>query len=820
MSSSNYYSWNNHRDERSSDGRHSKKGNDQAQALVGNQVLIHEAQMIDTQRRVISAINGLQKALEKRDKNLIENEENNLNIQITCATAIFNDKKYKGKCQGRLNSLKKEFSEELKKLPESFQQYMKQYLDIYNGSFDNFVENNIEIKGYHGEEMNEEQITVCLGGFNYANLMNDELRKKSLTAKSVEDLTVFKRVEVSSMDNDTYMNDYEMKEQYAKVFRGYATKTKETIMKYTNESNPKVFFKIMVDSKAIGVVVFELMANAFPILAENFRRLCTGENGKGSYGKPLHYKGSTFHRIYPDFICQGGDFIKGNGTSGESSFKGSFMKEEAKVTHTEPYLLSMQLNKKGACDSKFIITSIANTNLDKSYIAFGKVVKGTEVIDNISKLGSTDGFSKKVVKIIDCGELTSISKPPVSAAPASNSSSLMPKTKETDIIQISFKMRIDYKTLCEITVELLGNIDQKIIDFIRSLCHEGRFKDSKTSVIEDGFMYLKKKIKPENISVIRSIVKKNIDKRNFITIGTLWLYDEDGGLAIYIATTNFQGPPESMLIGNVKKGKEMFSNIPDRKTVALQIQDCTECIVNRSTLEPMAKNIPIQNFEESKTEKKNPIVMDMSNIEPDENNPIIFIEIEIKPTITGKLVIELYKNSYPEVVKYFRDAFTKDKTNTIESRQHSILDKCIYITVPSIQKSQSINKDFSTFAKSIPHTEPGFVILYESKKNIYTYISATEYNECIKGIIIGKVIQGTGILKDVSKIMNREKIYPKISNCGECTVSNTQKLPANAIDQPITNNNPPNYSKGQFSYLCHQDFSILYYYSTKEFYKA
>ena len=98
--------------------------------------------------------------------------------------------------------------------------------------------------------------SVCLGGFNYANLMNDELRKKSLTAKSVEDLTVFKRVEVSSMDNDTYMNDYEMKEQYAKVFRGYATKTKETIMKYTNESNPKVFFKIMVDSKAIGVVVF------------------------------------------------------------------------------------------------------------------------------------------------------------------------------------------------------------------------------------------------------------------------------------------------------------------------------------------------------------------------------------------------------------------------------------------------------------------------------------------------------------------------------------------------------------------------------------
>lgn len=108
-----------------------------------------------------------------------------------------------------------------------------------------------------------------------------------------------------------------------------------------NPENPLVFMDIVVGEEAQGRVVMELLADVTPRTAENFRALCTGEKGEGKSGKPLHYKGSTFHRVIPDFMIQGGDFTMGNGTGGESIYGEKFADENFQLKHDRPMLLSM-----------------------------------------------------------------------------------------------------------------------------------------------------------------------------------------------------------------------------------------------------------------------------------------------------------------------------------------------------------------------------------------------------------------------------------------------------------------------------------------------
>jgi peptidylprolyl isomerase len=170
-------------------------------------------------------------------------------------------------------------------------------------------------------------------------------------------------------------------------------------------ANPRVFFDITIGGKPAGRITFELFADAVPKTAENFRALCTGEKGMGKSGKPLHYKGSRFHRIIKQFMCQGGDFTRGNGTGGESIYGEKFADENFKHKHTTPGLLSMANAGPGTNGSQFFITTAVTSWLDGKHVVFGKVTDGMKVVTAMEAVGSSSGSTSADVAIADCGEL-------------------------------------------------------------------------------------------------------------------------------------------------------------------------------------------------------------------------------------------------------------------------------------------------------------------------------------------------------------------------------------------------------------------------------
>ena len=170
-------------------------------------------------------------------------------------------------------------------------------------------------------------------------------------------------------------------------------------------SNPRVYFDISIGGRSAGRIVFELFADVVPKTAENFRALCTGEKGIGSSGKPLHYKGSAFHRIITQFMCQGGDFTRGNGTGGESIYGEKFKDENFKLQHTEPGLLSMANAGPHTNGSQFFITTVVTQWLDGKHVVFGKVVEGLDVVKQMEAVGSRSGSTSQPVVIADSGEL-------------------------------------------------------------------------------------------------------------------------------------------------------------------------------------------------------------------------------------------------------------------------------------------------------------------------------------------------------------------------------------------------------------------------------